>query len=174
MLKKWAKRSLATLAAVAFLLSAGLTHDLVTKSFLLVGLSGIGQTHANGIITADFTGTSTYASPVTLYLAVFTATPSDTGVGTEVTTSGTAYARIAVTCNGTNFTPITAGTVFCTFVCTFATATANYGTCTQVAFMAAVSGGAQPYYWGDLNAPVIINTSNQLSFPANSLEVAYV
>ena len=39
-----------------------------------------------------FTNTS-FTSPTTLYAALYTVAPSDTGGGTEVSTSGTAYAR---------------------------------------------------------------------------------
>lgn len=136
--------------------------------------SGINQTHANGIITADFQGTSVYASPATMYLAVYTADPSDTAAGTEVSTTSTAYARIAFTCNSTNFTPVSAGTVLLATVATYAVCGAsNYGTCTAVSTMSAVTAG-NLYYWGDMNANVVINTGNQLSFPANSITFAYV
>jgi hypothetical protein len=174
MIRKWVAHSLGVLAAAAFLSACHLDVRAISKTLLLIGMaSGIGQTHANSLITSDFQN-SAYTGPATLYLAVFTAAPSDTGVGTEVTTSGTAYARIAITCNNTNFTPVSAGTVLLATSQTYAQATANYGTVTDAAFMAASSGGTQPYYWGDLNASVVINTGNTLSFPANSVEVAYV
>lgn len=137
--------------------------------------SGVGQTHANDpLIIMDFQATARTGA-ATEYLAIFTAAPSDTGVGTEVSTSSTAYARIAITMNATNFTPISVGTVLLAVVQTYSVCGAsNYGTCTDAALMAAVSGGTQPFYWGDLNAPVIINTGNQLSFPANSVTFAFV
>lgn len=45
-----------------------------------------------------------YTPPVTVYMALFSAMPSDTGGGTELT-AGTApgYARLAITNNATNF-----------------------------------------------------------------------
>lgn len=42
-----------------------------------------------------FLGTTTYTKPTTVYVALFTATPSDTGGGTEVT--GGSYVRKAAT-----------------------------------------------------------------------------
>jgi hypothetical protein len=49
-------------------------------------------------------GATTFTPPATVYLALFSALPSDSGGGTELTT-GTApgYARVAVTNNATNF-----------------------------------------------------------------------
>ena len=49
-------------------------------------------------------GGADYARPATVYVALYSAAPTDTGGGTELTT-GTApgYARIAITNNATNF-----------------------------------------------------------------------
>lgn len=48
--------------------------------------------------------TSATEVPATLYLALFTVTPTDAGGGTEVTTGAwTNYARLAITNNSTNF-----------------------------------------------------------------------
>lgn len=52
-------------------------------------------------------GTAAAGDPATVYLALFTVTPGETGGGTEVTGSG--YARVAITNNGTNFPAAAAG-----------------------------------------------------------------
>jgi hypothetical protein len=174
MIRKWIKRSLLLVYACGFMTACGLSHGTILKTLVLIGMaSGINQTHANAIITADFQGTSVYASPATMWLAVYTVDPSDTAAGTEVTTVSTGYARISFTCNATNFTPVSAGTVLLATVATYAIATANYGICTAVSTMSAVTAG-NLYYWGDMNANVTINNGNQLSFPANSITFAYV
>ena len=48
-----------------------------------------------------FGKTNAYTAPTTLYLALFTVTPSDSGGGTEA--SGGGYSRLAITNNTTNF-----------------------------------------------------------------------
>ena len=46
-------------------------------------------------------GANAFTAPATVYLALFSVTPSDAGGGTEATGSG--YARLAITNNSTNF-----------------------------------------------------------------------
>jgi len=43
-----------------------------------------------------FLGTASTSAPATVYLALFTTDPTDAGSGTEVSTSGTAYARQSI------------------------------------------------------------------------------
>jgi len=84
-------------------------------------------------------GTAAYTMP-TVYLGLFTATPSDTGGGTEV--SGNAYARqacpfsVAVTNTGS----LNSGTV------TFPTASGSWGTITHWALFDAVTTGNMLVY----------------------------
>jgi len=47
-------------------------------------------------ILDHFLGTSSTSSPANVYLALFTSDPTDDGSGTEVSTSGTNYARQTV------------------------------------------------------------------------------
>src|SRR5512146_2038466 len=55
-------------------------------------------------------GATAYTAPVTLYARLYTAAPSDTGGGTEVSTGvWTNYAAVAITNNTTNF-PAASGT----------------------------------------------------------------
>jgi len=44
-----------------------------------------------------FLGTTSTSAPANVYLALFTSDPTDAGSGTEVSTSGTNYARQAIT-----------------------------------------------------------------------------
>ena len=98
------------------------------------------------------TGASAAAGtgPATTYAALLTATPSDTGGGTEV--SGGSYARVAVTSSLANWAGTqaaasttvssgTGGTTSNNIAITFATPTANWGVVVAVGLYDAASGG---------------------------------
>jgi hypothetical protein len=134
--------------------------------------SGIGQTHANSLLNADFENSS-YTGPATIYCALFTAAPSDTGVGTEATYGS--YARQAVTCSTTTFPAASGGAITgSNAAITFPTSTGTSNTITDVAWMAASSGGSQPLYWGDLSASQSIATGNTPQFNANAITISAV
>ena len=80
-------------------------------------------------------GGTAYTAPATLYLALFTANPNEDGSGTEVSTSGTAYARQSVA-----FT-ISGNTASNTAAVEYPTATASYGTVSHVGIYDASSAG---------------------------------
>jgi hypothetical protein len=91
----------------------------------------------NKVLDHVLTATA-YTQPSTRYLALFTA---NTGLETnspsaEVSTSGTAYARQAVT-----FAAASSGSSATNATVTFPTATANFGTITHVAVMDASTSG---------------------------------
>ena len=79
--------------------------------------------------------TASVTRPTAWYLALFTTDPTDAGTGTEVSTSGTAYARQSVTFTVTNDTASNSAVV------EFATATASYGTVSHIGVYDAVTGG---------------------------------
>jgi hypothetical protein len=83
-------------------------------------------------------GAAAYTAPSPLYLALYTAAPNEAGGGTEVSTSGTAYARqtSAFTVSGT--APTTAGN---TSAVEWPAATGAWGTVTHVAVVDALTGG---------------------------------
>jgi hypothetical protein len=89
-----------------------------------------------------------FARPATVYAALFTTAPGETGGGTEVT--GGSYARVAVTNNATNFPAATTvsgtGTKTNGTDITFPTASADWGTVRGVALMTASSGGSAIAY----------------------------
>lgn len=119
-------------------------------------------------------GATAFAAPGTLYVALFTAAPSDSGGGTEVT--GGSYARIAVTNNTTNWPNATGtsptsksnGTVI-----TFPTATANWGTVVAFGIFDASSGG-NLLVWADLNANRTVNSGDTTSFAVSALTITLV
>ena len=109
---------------------------------------------------------ATYTPPATLYLAVFTAAPTDAGGGTEVT--GGSYARLAVTNDATNFPAAVAGAKSNGVALTMVTASANWGTIVAYALFDASSAGNM-IGWADLTSSVIINNGDTLRFAAGAL-----
>lgn len=117
-------------------------------------------------------GNTAYTAPATVYIALFTAAPSDTGGGTEVPTSGgTLYARVAVTNNATNWpnasgtspTVKSNGTTF-----TFPTAGADWGTVTSVGIFDASSAG-NLLYWATLTASKTVSSGDTASFAGTTI-----
>jgi hypothetical protein len=113
-----------------------------------------------GQATTLFTST-----PMTPFLALYTADPTDSAAGTEVT--GGSYARVACS-GGTKWAAPAAGSVTTNAVVTFPTATANWGTVTGFALMSAVTGGTM-LMWGSLTAAKVVNNGDTASFAAGQL-----
>jgi hypothetical protein len=111
-------------------------------------------------------GGATYTPPATLYLAVFTAAPTDAGGGTEVT--GGSYARLAITNNLTNFPASSGGAKSNGAVLDMVTASAGWGTVVAYALFDASSAGNM-LGWADLTSSVIINNGDTLRFAAGAL-----
>jgi len=107
-------------------------------------------------------GGNAYTAPSTLYLGLYTAAPSDTGGGTEV--SGASYARqsAAMTVSGNEAT--TSASV------EFPAAGGSWGTITHVGvFDASTSGNLLAY--GALTANKTIETGDIFRIPAGSLDI---
>ncbi len=83
-------------------------------------------------------GKTAFATP-TVYVALFTAAPSDAGGGTEVSTTGTGYARKLTA--AADWGAASAGSLSNAAAITFATATGSYGPVTHWALMDAVTAG---------------------------------
>ena len=104
----------------------------------------------------------------TVYVALFTANPSDSGGGTEVT--GGSYGRVAVTNNTTNW-PNASGTNAAKSNGTaivFTQATANWGTVTGYGLFDASSGG-NLLFWADLTTSKSIQTGDTAQFAIGDL-----
>lgn len=122
----------------------------------------------SAIINHLFRG-SAFSAPTTLYVALYTTDPTDAGGGVEV--SGGSYARVAVTCNTTNWSaPGTSGTTSNSNAITFPAATANWGTIGAMAFFDAASGGNM-LVWLDISPGVAVNSGQTASFAAGALSV---
>lgn len=119
-----------------------------------------------------------FTAPATVYVGLFTATPSDTGGGTEVT--GGSYARVAVTSSLANWAGTqaaasttastgTSGTTSNNASITFPAPTANWGTITSIGiFDAATTGNL--LIWGALTTNKTVNNGDAApSFAAAAL-----
>ena len=107
---------------------------------------------------------SAYTAPSTLYLALHTANPDEDGSGTEVSTSGTAYAREAVTFTVSGNTATTSAAV------EYETATANFGTVTHVGVWDASTAGNLIAY-AALTTSKTIETGDVFRVPAGDLDI---
>lgn len=119
------------------------------------------------IINHIFRGTS-FTAPTTLYVSLYTAAPTDAGGGTEVT--GGSYARVAVTCNTTNWSaPGTPGSTSNSLTITFPTATASWGNVVAVGFHDASTGGNLLIWL--THASTAVASGATASFAASALSV---
>lgn len=121
------------------------------------------NTHENKVLTWTFTADAV-TRPTAWYLALFTTDPAEDASGTEVSTSGTAYARQTVAFTVTGNTATNSAAV------EFPTATASYGTVTHVAVFDAVTAGNMIAY-AALSSSKSIDTGDVLRVPAGDLDV---
>ena len=118
----------------------------------------------NKVLLHVFGGTA-YTAPTTLYVALYTVAPSDTGGGTEV--SGGGYVRQTSTFNvsGTNPTEATNASAI-----EYPEATANYGTVVAVGVFDASSGGNLLAY-STLTASKTIDSGDVFRINAGNLDI---
>ena len=119
------------------------------------------NTFETTVLTWVFT-TSSATRPTEWHIALYTASPSDPGGGTEVTGGG--YARQAVT-----FT-VSGNTASNTAAIEWPVATASYGTVTDVGVFDASSGGNLIAY-AALTTSKAIDTGDVFRLPAGDLDV---
>lgn len=116
----------------------------------------------NALINATLRNTS-YTSPSTVYVGLFTSDPTDAGSGTEV--SGGSYARKAMTFGSpSNGASTNSGAV------EFDQATGNWGTITHFAIFDALTTGNMLYH-GALTASKTIATGDVFKFASASVTV---
>jgi len=125
--------------------------------------------------------TTSYTKPTTLSVGLFTATPSDTGGGTECT--GNAYGRVDLNPLNANWNATQGGTSGASSgtggvtanatTITFPTPTpAGWGTVTSFGLFDANSGG-NLLIWGPLSANKVINVGDTVTFPAGTLQFTF-
>ena len=121
------------------------------------------NTYETHVLNYVFTTTSV-TRPTAWYLALFTSNPAEDGSGTEVSTSGTAYARQSATFTVSGNTASNSGAI------EFPTATASYGTVSHVGIYTASTGGDLIAY-AALSTSKNIDTGDVFRVPDGDLDV---
>ncbi|WP_445779228.1 phage tail fiber protein [Shewanella sp.] len=116
----------------------------------------------NALVNATLRNT-TYTSPATVYVGLYTSDPTDAGSGTEV--SGGSYARqsaaFAAPSNGASATSADV---------TFPQATGNWGTVAYFGILDASSSGNLMYH-GALDTSKVIETGDVFKISAGNLTI---
>jgi hypothetical protein len=123
----------------------------------------LSNTFETRVLTWLFTGDAV-TRPSAFYIALFTSNPAEDASGTEVSTSGTAYARQSAT-----FT-VSGNEATNSAAIEFPTATASYGTVTHIGvFDASTSGNLIAY--AALSTSKAIDTGDVLRINSAELDV---
>lgn len=118
-------------------------------------------------------GGADYTAPGTLYLALSTATITDSTTGTTITEpSGNNYSRKSVTNNSTNFPAASGGSKSLNVTQAFATPSGSWGTITDMAVIDAASTG-NILTFTVLSASKTINSGNTVEFASGNLTFAF-
>lgn len=115
----------------------------------------------NALLNHVFRNTALTA-PASVWLALYTVTPSDAGGGTQV--SGGGYARQAIT-----FGAPSGGAISNTSAVSFTASGAAYGTVVAVGIFDASTAG-NLLAWDDITAAVI-NDGDTLNFPIGDIDI---
>lgn len=157
-------------------IAAALCAGLFAPAAQAAALSDFGE---NKVVDAVVRGQA-IGTPATWHVALFTDTCTDAGPDTEVSTSATAYARVAVTAGLTQWAGTqsagsttassgTNGTTSNNAVITWAQSTAAWGNIQSVGFMDASTAGNR---WICIDLTAAFNVSGSgitVSFPAAAL-----
>ena len=105
-----------------------------------------------------------YTSPSAVYVGLFTSSPSEDGSGTEVSTTGTGYGRLAGSFS------VTGNTATTTAAIEYSTATASWGTITHIGIYDAATGGNLLAY-AALTASKAIASGDVFRIPAGDIDI---
>jgi hypothetical protein len=123
----------------------------------------LSNTFETNVLTWLLTGDAV-TRPSAWYVALFTSNPDEDASGTEVSTSGTAYARQSVSFS------VSGNTASNTAAIEFPTATASYGTVTHVGVFDASTAGNLIAY-AALTTSKAIDTGDVLRINSAELDV---
>jgi hypothetical protein len=134
--------------------------------------SGITQFATNLLLNRLLRGVAG-SFPATVYVGLYTATPSDTGGGTESTTGQiTNYARQPITVGTGVFAAASAGSTSNSNIIDFGTSSGGTGSAvTQWGIFDAVTAG-NLLFWGDLTTPQTVSSGNPYNFAIGALVIA--
>lgn len=113
-------------------------------------------------------GGAAYAAPATVYVALFTVPPTDSGGGTEVT--GGSYVRAAITNNAVNWPAASGGAKSNGTDIVFAAATAAWGTAVAFGIFDAAAAG-NLLYWADLTVNKTVDSGDTAQFNTGDLDI---
>lgn len=130
-------------------------------------MAGFSDYLENKVLDHIFGG-GDYTRPGTIYVALFTAAPTDAGGGTEATFTG--YARVAVTNNATNFPAATGGSKSNGAEIIFPQCTGGSNTLTHFALFDAATAGNM-LGWGALTASLAVSAGITVKFPVGDLDI---
>ena len=124
--------------------------------------------YAAGKLLDHLFGIASWTVPTDQYIGLFTAAPTDAGGGTEVSTSGTDYAREEVANDATGWSR-TSNTVSNDNDIDYAEATASYGTVVAVASFDDPTAGNM-LWWATKTPSETVGSGSIFSFAAGALE----
>lgn len=116
--------------------------------------------HAENLVATWLLTDSAVTRPLARYVALFTATPSDAGGGTEVSGSGYARQELGGAASGSDVS--NAGDI------TFTASGGDWGTIVAVAVLDAITGG-NFLLWKALSPTVTVNDGVSFVYPAGAL-----
>jgi len=125
---------------------------------------GLSTSQKNGLLNAAF-GAAAYTAVDPMYVALFVG-------GTEVSTSGTAYARQSVANNNTNWPGAVNGVAANGVAVTYAQATADWGVVDGFRLMTAVTAGVE-IARGTIASPRDIRSGDTAKFLIGSLTITF-
>ena len=120
------------------------------------------------ILNHIFRNMAIFSPPANVYLALFTAAPSDSGGGTEVT--GGSYARKAVSTTSQWSAPGVGGLTDNINAQVFPTATASWGTVTHFGIFDAATAGNLLFH-GALTVSKTVGSGDTFQFAAGDLDI---
>lgn len=121
--------------------------------------------HAENLLLNFLMTTGTATRPTNWYLALYSAAPSDSGGGTEI--SGSGYSRQSVSwdaASGTGGTTSNSGNV------TFTASGGNFGNVTHIGIFDASSGGNLLWH-GAMAAAKQVNSGDSIQFATGSIDL---
>lgn len=121
--------------------------------------------HAEALLLDWLMTSGTATRPTAWYVALFTAAPSDSGGGTEVSTGG--YSRQSVTFDAAS-SP--GGTTSNSAAVTFTASGADYGTVTHIGIFDASTSGNLLWH-GALTASKTVADGDTLEFSAGNIDL---
>lgn len=118
----------------------------------------------------DAAGLQNSASAGSLYVALHTGDPGETGNQSTSEAAYTSYARVAVARSGAGWT-VSGNAVSNTAAITFPACTGSSSTCTHFSVGYESSGATKILYYGALSASLAVSTGITPEIPAGDLDI---